>query len=78
MSAKYKSEPKVTIPEGGDKKQGKTIFKYQCSRCHNFDEVRIKKNKNLRKHLTTQLRLLSSTSWARKQVRRTTLATRNP
>lgn len=32
-----KKEPKVTIPEGGDKALGKAIFEQQCSACHSAE-----------------------------------------
>lgn len=34
---KGKKEPKVTIPEGGDKSTGKAIFEQQCSACHSAE-----------------------------------------
>lgn len=35
--AKGKKEPKVKIPEGGDKSTGKAIFEQQCSACHSAE-----------------------------------------
>lgn len=37
MPPKGKKEPKVTIPEGGDKSTGKAIFEQQCAACHSTE-----------------------------------------
>lgn len=41
MPKKFKKDPKVKIPKGGDAIQGKAIFEAQCATCHAIEQVNL-------------------------------------